>query len=181
MKLLIGQEERVFNFISKIGKNKTALISHIDLDGIAAAKVVNSVIKFDEIRFVNYGDLNLSLVEDLKKKKIKKIVFTDLYIKDKNFIKNLEEFAEVLILDHHLSPDWNSNRTVSIRGEEGYSAGYLCYFLFSKIKNLEEWDWLVACSCVSDCCHIKPWEWLSQIYKKYGDKLEHEGSYVRKE
>ena len=180
MKLVTGTEKKVFDFISKIGNNKTVLISHIDLDGITSARIVNEVVKALELKFVEYEELNLDLVKELNKKEVKRVIFTDLYIKDKEFIKSLEEFAEILILDHHLSPDWNSAKTVSIRGEEGYSAGYLCYYLFSKIKNLEYLDWLVACSCVSDYCHVKPKEWLERVFKKYGDELEKVGEYVRK-
>ena len=179
MKLAIGKEQRVFDFISKIGKSKTALISHTDLDGITSARVVNQVVKPDFIKFIDYKDLNLELVEELNKASITKIIFTDLYIKDEKLIKALEQFAEVLILDHHLSPDWNSERTVCIRGEEGYSTGYLCYYLLSKIKDLEKIDWLVACSCVSDYCHVKPKTWLEGIYEKYGDTLEYKDDYVR--
>jgi len=178
MKLEIGNERRLFDFISNIKKEKTALISHIDLDGITAAKIVNEVVNTDEIKFIEYEELNNDLIGELRENGITKVVFTDLYIKDKEFMKELEEFADILIIDHHLSPDWNSDKTVFIKAE-GYSAGFLCYSLFSKIKNLEKWDWLVACSCISDYCHIKPREWLENVFKKYGDKLEYEGHYVR--
>lgn len=179
MKLVTGTEERVFEFISKIGNNKVALVSHIDLDGIASAKIVNEIVKVNVMKFVEYEELNLDLAENLKEEGVTRVIFTDLYIQNKDLIESLEEFAEILILDHHLSPDWNSKKTVSIIGEEGYSAGYLCYYLFSKIKNLEELDWLVACSCISDYCHKKPKEWLERVFKKYGDTLEPLGNYVR--
>lgn len=180
MKLEIGNEKRLFDFIKNIKNDKVALISHIDLDGITAAKIVNEVVNAEEIKFVEYEELNKNLVGELRKKGFKKIIFTDLYIKDKGFMNSLEEFAEILILDHHRAPDWNSNKTVFIKGVEGYSAGYLCYHLLSKIKNLEELDWLVACSCISDFCHIKPKDWLEKIFRKYGDSLMYERSYVRK-
>ena len=179
MKIVTGSEEKVLDFVSNIGKNKTALISHIDLDGITSAKIVNEIIRVDFLKFVEYEELNLNLVESLKSAGVSRVVFTDLYIKEKRFIEALEEFSEILILDHHLCPDWNSQKTVSIRGEEGYSAGYLCYSILSKVKNLEELDWLVACSCISDYCHIKPKEWLESVFKKYRDKLEYVGNYVR--
>jgi len=179
MILEIGDEKRLLDFVSNIKKEKVALISHIDLDGLTAAKITSEIINFDIIKFIEYEELNESLVEELRKKGITKIVFTDIYIKDKKFMENLESFANVLIMDHHLSPDWNSEKTVFIKGEDGYSAGYLCYYLFSKMKNLEKWNWLVACSCISDYCHVKPKEWLTKTMEKYGDKLEYVGHYVR--
>jgi single-stranded DNA-specific DHH superfamily exonuclease len=180
MKLEIGKEEKALEFIKNIKGEKTILISHTDLDGITAAKIISRVVSTDSILFLDYLDLNQDLVKKLKSVEAKRIIFTDLYIKDEEFVRSLEEFAEILIIDHHLSPDLNSNKTVFIRGEKGYSAGYLCYYLFSKIKNLEELDWLVACSCISDYCHVKPKEWLEKVFIKYGDKLEYEGDYIRK-
>ena len=182
MKLEIGSEKRFFEFISKLGekKEKIALINHTDLDGIVSAKVTNKVIDANLLKFVNYTDLNNELIKELKKEKVNKIIFTDLLIKDEKVIKELEKFAHILILDHHISKDWNSEKTVFIRGETGYSCGYLCYELFSKIQNLSKLDWLVACSCISDYCHIKPEAWLRNIFEKYGDKLEYVSNYVRK-
>ena len=180
MKLEIGSEDKFKEFIRNIGESDVALISHSDLDGITCPKIVSEVVNLKEIFFVNYVDINETLVEKLKEKKIEKIIFTDIYIKDASFLKKLEEFAEILIIDHHLSKDWNSEKTVFIKGEEGYSAGYLCYYLFSKIKNVEKWDWLVACSCISDYCHVKPKTWLSKVMKKYGDDLENWEIYVKK-
>ena len=155
-------------------------MSHTDLDGMTCPKIVGEVVNLKEIFFVNYTEINETLIEKLKEKEINKIIFTDLYIKDASFLKSLEEFAEILIIDHHPSEDWNSEKIIFIRGEEGYSAGYLCYYLFSKIENLEKWDWLVACSCISDYCHVKPKIWLSKVMKKYGDDLENWEIYVKK-
>lgn len=180
MKLEIGSKEKFLDFIKNLGKSNVALVSHADLDGITCPKIVSEVVNPKEIFFVDYTDLNEKLVEKLKEKKIEKVIFTDLYIKNEYFLKSLEKFTEILIIDHHLSKDWNSKKTIFIKGEEGYSAGYLCYYLFSKIKNLEKWDWLVACSCISDYCHVKPKTWLSKVMKKYGDNLENWEIYVKK-
>lgn len=183
MKLEVGSEKRFFEFMQKLNdKDKIALISHTDLDGLAAAKVANFVIDADIVKLLGYTDLNLGLVEELREGGVNKIIFTDLYIKDAEFLKELEKFAEILILDHHLfMQDWNSERTVFVKCEGGFSAGYLCYELFGKIQSLEKLDWVVACCCVSDYCHVKPREWLSGIYEKYGDVLEiTEDGYVRK-
>ena len=180
MKLEIGTEERFLKFVSESKGKKIALISHTDLDGITSAKIANEVFNADLLRFVGYTDLNIELAEELKSAGVEKIIFTDIYIKDENFVAALENFAEVLIIDHHKTNDLNSEKTVLIKGENGYSAGYLCYELFSKIKNLEKFDWLVACSCISDYCHIKSEKWLNEVMRKYGDSLEHVNGYVRK-
>ena len=182
MKLEIGDEKRFFEFISKLGEknDNVALLSHTDLDGIVSAKVANKVMDANLLKFVNYIDLNNELIKELKKEKVNKVIFTDLLIKDEGFIKELEKFAHILILDHHLSKDWNSEKPVFIKAESGYSCGYLCYALFNKIENLNKLDWLIACSCISDYCHVKPEKWLRNVFEKYGDKLEYVSDYIRK-
>lgn len=176
-----GSKQRFSSFMEGLHeKDIVALISHTDLDGIAAAKVANVVLDATIIKFVNYSDLTRDLVLELKERGVTKAVFTDLYLKDSELIKELEAFAHVMILDHHLSSqDWNSAKTTFIKCEEGYCAGYLCYELFSSVQNLEHLDWLVACSCVSDYCHVKTADWLTTIYSTYGDVFEQEGRYVR--
>ena len=184
MNLDIGSEKRFLEFISGLNdKDKIALVSHTDLDGIVAARVVDKVIDVNFVKFVNYSDINEGLIKEIKKNKINKVVFTDLFFKDAGFIKKLEaNFDKILILDHHPSvSDFNSSKCVFIKGEEGYSAGYLCYDLFSKIQDLKKIDWLVACCCISDYCHKKPFEWLKKVFEKYGDKFEMVDDYVRKD
>lgn len=178
---IAGNEKRFSDFISRLNeKDKIALISHTDLDGLAAAKVTNNVINADLIKFVNYGDLNLDLVNELKKSKIKKIIFTDLFFKEHSLVKEMEKFAEILIIDHHtLEFDLNSERTCFLNAE-GFCATYLCYYLFSKIQNMEKYDWLVACASIADYCYRKNQLWLEKVYSKYGDSFIIEGNFVRK-
>lgn len=163
---IVGNEKRFFEFIGNMGKEKIALISHTDLDGITAAKVANSVLEADIVKFVDYEQLNDSLVDELKEEKVKKVVFSDLFIKDKDFVKKLESFADILIIDHHAVEDYNSVKTVYLNAQ-GFCATYLCYYLFSKIKDLEKLDWLVVYACLSDFLVVKNEAWLRGVYSKY--------------
>ena len=172
MTLEIGSEEKFREFIKGIKNyDKVALVSHTDLDGISSPKIINEFILPVKINFVNYMELNQDLVTNLREEGINKIIITDLYIHEEKFIKGLEEFAEILIIDHHESPDWSSEKTTLIKAQ-GYCATYMCYSLFSKIKNIEKWDWLVSCTCISDYFYTKPKKWLAATMKKYGDHLE---------
>ncbi len=170
MNLEFGTEKKFFDFIKDLDdKDVIALISHTDTDGITAAYVANKVIEADFVKFVGYEELNLKLAAELKEKGCTKIVFTDLYLGDKAFLDALEAFASVLILDHHPSADWNSAKTTFIKGENGYCAGYLCYDLFSRVQNIEQLDWLVACASIADYCYFKNSEWMEKIFVKYGE------------
>src|SRR3989344_5600727 len=165
-----GSEKRFSEFIAGLGKEKLALVSHTDLDGIAAAKVANAVLGADYVRFVNYEQLNLELVEALKKEKVKKVVFTDLFIKNKGFLEELGKFAEVLIIDHHLfGEDLNSDKIVFLNAQ-GYCATYLCYYLFSKVQDISYLDWLVACASLADWQYFQNQGFMKEVYERYGDR-----------
>jgi single-stranded DNA-specific DHH superfamily exonuclease len=167
-----GLEKRFFDFISRLNeKDKIALVSHTDLDGVASAKVANEVLNADVLKFVDYIDINEKLVHDLKSRQINKIIFTDLDFDKVEIIRALENFAEVLVIDHHIfSSDLNSNKTVFLSAP-GYCSSYICYYLFSKTQNITKWDWLVAAASLSDFCYTKITDWLMQVKEKYGDKF----------
>jgi len=47
----------------------------------------------------------------------------------------------------------------------------MCYYLFSKVQNLEKRDWLVAAASIADWCYDKNSKWMQEVYKKYGDEF----------
>ena len=166
---IVGNEKRFFDFISDIGKkDKVAILSHgEDIDGIITAKIINEVIPGDVIKLLPYEDLNDDLISELKKLKVTKITITDMSVPDKEFVKKLESVAPLLIIDHHVTmEDYNSEKTVFLNAQ-GFCDSYICYYLFSKIKNLENYDWLVVCASYGDWLHEKNREWIKEVYKKY--------------
>jgi len=190
---ICGDIQRFSSFIKELGgDDNIALLTHTDLDGIASAKIVDEIVKPNLVRFLDYEELDMELLEDLKEKKINKIIMTDLYMNEyrKDFVKEMEKFAEVLMIDHHpFVEDWNSSRTVFMN-VTGYCVAYMCYVLFSKVQNLEtprflskdldfgsvqeprvldKLDWLVACACVSDWCCKENQDWMARIFAKYDD------------
>ena len=173
---LAGNEKRFSEFISGLNdKDKIALISHTDLDGVASAKVVNEVVDADIVKLVNYEELNDKLIADFKEQKIKRLILTDLMMDNMDFMKKAGKEFEVLWIDHHkVIEDVNSDKIVYLNpgGNNNYCAAYLCYYLFSKIQDLECYDWLAACACLSDFTVYKNREWMEMVFEKYGDKSE---------
>lgn len=168
-KFVVGEEKRFAQFTSKFNeKDKIALVSHVaDLDGLASAKVINEVVSPDFIKFIDYHEVDQSLIDYLKKNKVKFLIIVDIMIKDVNFIKEVEKFAEILIIDHHtFENDFNSNRTVFLNAQ-GYCAAYISYYLFSGIRNIEKYDWLIASASVSDWCYKENSAWMTKVYEKY--------------
>lgn len=174
-----GSNEKFDEFVNSLSKkDNVALISHTDLDGIISAKItynlVLQIVKPKLLKFIEYDEINLALIEEIKKFKINKIIFSDLAIDNFEIIRKLEEFANVLIIDHHLfNEDINSEKTVFIN-IQGYCASYLCYVLFYGFnkEHLEKIDWLVACACIADWLYFNNQNFMKNVYEKYGDKFE---------
>ncbi|MFA5020032.1 MAG: DHHA1 domain-containing protein [Candidatus Pacearchaeota archaeon] len=181
-KIFSKEEIAMFKkFINKIYKNdKVALVTHNDLDGIVCAKVVEKVIKCNLLRFIDYPEIRAPFVKELKKHKINKVIFTDINITDKKILKEIEKFAEILIIDHHVSEDWNSQKTIFLN-KHHYCAAYLSYILFSEFVNLEQLDWLVACACLTDWAYSYNREFMKEVYEKYGDKFIIKNELVKKQ
>ncbi len=178
---VIGNEKRFFEFVSSLNeKEKIALISHTDLDGIAAAKIANEVLKADIVKFLGYDELNTELVKELKKEKVRRVVFTDLSFPSDEVLREISKFALILVIDHHKTErDYNTDK-ITFLSAQGFCTGYLCYYLFSKIQDLEKLDWLAACSCISDFMYFSNQMWMSEIFEKYGDKFEVKEGQIRK-
>ncbi|MDP3881734.1 MAG: DHH family phosphoesterase [Nanoarchaeota archaeon] len=173
----VGDERRFFDFIKRLdGSRKIALISHTDLDGIACAKIMNEVVNADFLIFVNYSDINGDLIEELKKKEVTKVIFTDLNINRADLVKKIEDFAEILIIDHHIfEVDFNSDKTIFLNTTgKGFSAGYVCYYLLSQIKDIDKYDWLIACSSLADWCYKENSSWMREVYGRYSEEFNAE-------
>ncbi len=179
---VVGDEKRFYDFIGDIDdKDKVAIISHNDLDGVVAAKLANEVLDADLIILLGYTDLNEKLVKELKEKKIKKVIFTDLNFSNPDILFSISNFSRILYIDHHkITNDFNSNNIIFMNAQ-GFCAGYLCYYLFSKIQDLSKMDWLVCCSCISDYMYFKNQEWIKKIFDKYEDKFMIIGENLRNE
>lgn len=144
MKFLAGDEKRFFEFMGNLQeKDRIAIISHTDPDGICSAVIASKVLgKIDYIDFVNYEPgVYSKVLGNLRKNKINKVLFLDLAVEgEKQSILEIEKFAEILIIDHHpLLIDLGSRRTVFLKAESRYPATYMCYYLFSKIQKIPSW------------------------------------------
>ena len=177
-----GKERAFMKFISNIGTARSILLSHVqDLDGVVSAKAVMEGIHPNTLKFVDYVDLDMQFIEKLRKEKYGKIILSDLYIKNRELIREMEKFADILIIDHHpVQDDYNSKRTVFMNAD-GYSAAYLCYYLFSKIRDLKQLEWLVLSASISDFCYTKGKKWISSTYTKYGDNFQLDRGFARKQ
>ena len=177
----IGNENSFLDFVKGVDSNiRVALLSHTDQDGIAAARVANEYFSTDLVFFADYADLNELLVQKLRATGATLVVITDLMIKKKEFIIALEEFAHVLIIDHHqVDCDFTSARTIFMNAQ-GFCAAYLAYYLFSAIKSLEHVDWIVACASISDWAYSMNSRWMTGVFQKYGEHFTADSREIKK-
>ena len=156
MEFLIGSEKKFIEFISNLeGDDKIALISHNDGDGLCSALIISKVVGGAEfIDFIGYSyNMLAPLVEKFKKAKINKVIITDLSVDgEAESIKELEKFADILIIDHHeIVNDLNSKKTTMIKTKSEIPASYTCYNLFSKINKVPCWVGILG--TLSDTMH----------------------------
>jgi len=173
MEFLAGSERRFFEFISSIeDKDKVALLTHNDGDGVISAVIASKIIgKLEYIDFLYYNPNMLKpFIENFKKMKINKIIITDLSVDNElENIKDLEKFANILIIDHHdCKKDLNSVRTVFMRVPTEFPAAYACYTLFSKIQKIP--GWLAALGVLSDKTHRYRKENAEQVFPDFSIK-----------
>jgi single-stranded DNA-specific DHH superfamily exonuclease len=168
----VGSEKRFFNFIKDLdAKDKIAVFSHTDVDGIVAAKIANLVIGANFVRYLNHSEINDDLLKWIKKNKINKIFMSDIAFPDRKYLRKVEKMAKVVIVDHHtFKEDLNTPKSIFLNAQ-GFCASYLCYYLFSKTQNLENYDWLVACASLFDWMFVQNKDWMSAVFEKYGQKF----------
>lgn len=111
MEFLIGDKEIFYNFLENINpeKDKVAIVSHNDMDGVGSVFFLEKILESKKIRssFVDFfgyeKDILLRLKREFKKKKITKVFILDFNI-DSNCPKefdNFKSFFDVFFIDHH--------------------------------------------------------------------------------
>jgi single-stranded DNA-specific DHH superfamily exonuclease len=151
---LIGKEQDFYDFLYGITKkDKVAIISHIDLDGISSAIFLQEILKSKGIKpkvleFTSPEEKAFeNLLGLLKKKKITKVFISDLSVGScpKNFSEIRKSF-DVFLIDHHPFEIADTKNILKTKTE--HCAAWIIYNLGSKITNLEKWKTLVCATMV---------------------------------
>ncbi|MBU4246179.1 MAG: DHH family phosphoesterase [Nanoarchaeota archaeon] len=182
---------RLDSFVSRLSKaDDVAIIFHTDADGITsgviATKAVERVSGKKPALFLTPAPsevtLSKKMVAGLKKKRINKVIAVDLNVdQDPKSIKEIEKFAEILILDHHtIQNDVNSKKTVMIKPQifskiapSRYCASKLTYDIFSRYTNLSDLAWLSVIGIYGDMAENEWVGFISEALEKNGLLNEH--------
>jgi len=172
-------------FVKSItNEDKVALIHHMDADGVCSAVITARALEkltgklpkpIIDLSVSKLMDLD-GIIHELREEEVTKIIVVDLaFDQNKQAVKELESFAELLILDHHkIYSELNSKRTVFIKPQmignkigHKYPASKLCYDLFSELVDLSELDWVAVIGLYGDCSE-KAWKsFVQKTAKKH--------------
>lgn len=181
MKFLTGTKEDFFDFLSSIGKKeRVAIVSHTDSDGIGSAILIDEILKAKGLernvksrKFLEYRkNLFSDLYSRLEKEKISTLFISDLNPEnvDAEGFEKLREGFNTFSIDHHpIGPLKNSNGI--IKAEKDYCTTLICYELGKGVIDSEKWNWLVCAALISDVCY-KNLEILKFIQESYPEVTE---------
>jgi len=177
--------KRFKEFISSITKEDiVAVLHHTDPDGVCsgviAAKLVEKIRgkKIDLRLNQRAGAIPVteSSLEILKQNNITKLIITDLCVdQETSNLKEIEKFAEILVIDHHkIYEDINSEKTVFIKPDfisekksSAYPASKFCFDLASEITDMSDFDWIAAVGLIGDCAFLTWVSFIDKVLAKY--------------
>ena len=129
-------------------------------------------------------EINKELLDLVIKNKIKKVIFVDLYPNyPKEAIKELENYSDILVIDHHqYHTDINSEKTLFIHSSflnkeiqgHNYPASKLTFDLFSKLTDIEDLDYLACMGLIVDMGYRQWKDFINQTMKKYNINSEND-------
>jgi single-stranded DNA-specific DHH superfamily exonuclease len=166
LKFLIGSKEDFLRFLDSIGKkDKVAILTHNDLDGVASAIFLEEILKkkgleknLKMIRFLEYKKEVLEgITPELKEKDITKILISDINIDNLNLgdFEALRKDFSVFLIDHHPAGELKDKSNI-IKAKTGYCAALICYYLGGGIIDSEKWKWLRDAAVIADASYKDP-------------------------
>jgi len=155
MDFLSGSKKEFLDYLNHIEeKDKIAVITHIDLDGIASAVLISEILKnkkskIEGINFVEYGKgMFEKSQEEFAEKKINKIFISDINVSsDYEGFEKLKKNFDVLVIDHHPSDLMGKN---IIRTKSSDCVAFALYELARENVDLSKLEWLVCSTIVSE-------------------------------
>lgn len=170
-----GSKKEFYDFLSFITpRDKVAILSHIDVDGLSSAVFLEKIliaknIRIDHIDFLNIGpDMIKEELIKLRALDIDKVFVCDMGIDniDIEGYRELKKEMDLFLIDHHpMNPeiaDWEN----VIKTDSQDCSGMTCYFLGEELIDEIEWSWLCCSAIFSDFSYKekKNLEYIQSIY-----------------
>lgn len=169
--------------------DRIAFLHDADCDGICSSVIAATALErfFNKkivLRLFPTGKRTLqqSHVAKLKEENITKLFTFDMSVEQEmSLLKEIEVFADILIIDHHkILADANSEKTVFIKAQHintaldgaRYPTTKLAYDLFSRFGDLSDLDWKCCVGLIADAQYMQWKEFVDTTLKKYGYPLK---------
>ena len=172
MKFLIGKSEEFIDFLNSINKkDRIAVISHTDLDGVASALLITELLKDKKLKiyslhFIDYKNRMLKEIhEKLTLEKISKIFILDINASsDYEEFENFRKEFDLFLIDHH--PFDVQEKTNIIKTKTEDCTTFVLYEIGKNIINLDKWKPLVCSTMISEFSFNFPenLEFIKSIY-----------------
>ncbi len=172
MKFLIGKKEDFIDFLDSINrKDRVAIVSHIDLDGIGSVILMKEILNnrkigMHSLYFINYKKGMLkNLYNKLIREKINKIFILDINVyADYEEFENFRKDFDVFLIDHHPSEIKKEKNIIKTRTEDCVT--FTLYEIGKEITNMDKWKWLVCATMISEFSYNSPenLEFIKEIY-----------------
>lgn len=175
MEYLIGSKKEFFDFIDKIDEeDKTVILTHTDLDGIASAVFLQKILegkekKVSDIIFLDYrNNMWEEWIFKLEEKEVNKIFISDIAadLLDLEGFEKLREKFDVFLIDHHpINPNLINEKNI-IKTASVDCSTYAIYLLGEGILNPNEWGWLVCATIFSEFSYkkLETFEFMKKFY-----------------
>jgi nanoRNase/pAp phosphatase (c-di-AMP/oligoRNAs hydrolase) len=154
MEYLSGSKEEFFDFLNKLEKkDRIGIITHIDLDGIASAILINEILKQKKLKitslsFINYEKGMFEKAEKEFKKGTSKVFILDINANsDYEGFLELKKKYEVFLIDHHPS-EMESDNMIKTKTED--CATFAIFELAKNEFDLKKWEWLVCATMIAE-------------------------------
>jgi len=174
MKFVVGNSNVFEKFVNAITeKDKVAIISHNDNDGVVSGILFEQILKSQNIfpASINFIDIKVGMLEnffsEFHDKKINKVLISDLSldtIDPESFSKFISDF-EVCLVDHHPLNPLFKNLPNIIKADDGYCCGFVIYNLGEKFCNLDDFILLTCTSMIADMVYKT--DECAKFIKKY--------------
>jgi len=175
MDYLIGSKKEFLEFIDLITpRDKVAVLTHTDLDGLASGIFLEEILETREIA-INYlgfleikSDMMKEILLKLKGQGITKVFVCDIGIDtiDLEGFEEMKKEMDVFLIDHHPFDDSLEDKRNVIKTSSDDCAAMTIFFLGGGLIDEEEWRWLVCSAIFSDFSYKKQknLEYIQSIY-----------------
>jgi single-stranded DNA-specific DHH superfamily exonuclease len=153
------------NFIKSISKkDKIAIFTHNDLDGIASAIFIEEILvkrksKIEIIDFLEYRkDMLIEVLKKLRKANITKVFILDVNVDniDLDSFEKLRKEYDVLFIDHHpINPKILDRKNI-IKTDTEDCVALTVYRYGKRLFNRRKWNWLLGPTMVTEFSTKKP-------------------------